>query len=79
MSTTTTLGVLSALAVLLALAFGGLYGLLVVIALIAAWWVVWSSSVAFAAYRRERNKEREAQRQMMDAAASRCRMRRSAR
>jgi hypothetical protein len=73
---TTALGILSAVAVLLALAFGGLHGLLVVIALLVAWRVLWGGAAAYSNAReqqrkldpRERERKVAAQRQMMDAA-----------
>jgi DnaJ-domain-containing protein 1 len=52
------LGVLSGV-VLLALVYGGLHGLLVVTALTVAWWVVRSTRIGAAAYRKKRAQEEQ--------------------
>jgi hypothetical protein len=54
--TSTELGILAAVVALLALAFGGLHGLRVVIALIVCWWLVRSVCISIASRHKERRK-----------------------
>jgi DnaJ-domain-containing protein 1/uncharacterized membrane protein len=61
------MGVLAGVIALLALAFGGLHGLLVVIALIVCWWLVRSICISAQAHHAKRAVEREAARQRRTA------------